>query len=285
MHAASDKEIDQLAGGYGAFQPEVAGGLRAVRQRIAANDVPAATVRPLRPRRWYAAAAAAAVLLALGYFTFLAGSVSIVNEGSAPLAAVLPDGTQVLLQRDATLHYDRSFNRAERRISLAGQAFFQVEPDQDRPFLVAHAGTELRVTGTAFNLRIEGQEMEVEVSEGSVALQRGAVSTPVKAGECGLAKEGKAFTILPAPALNRHAWRTGKLHFVDTPLSEVLQTIRNNFGVSVELTKDCDFPVAGTFRADNPTAVLTAIAKLGGGQVTAVSGRDDAFQLTLLCED
>ncbi len=285
MHAASDKEIDQLAGGYGAIQPDVAGGLRAVRARIAANEVPAAPVRPLRPRRWYAVAAAAAVLLALAYFTFLTGSVSILNEGSAPLVAVLPDGTEVLLQRGASLHYDRSFNRTERRVSLQGQAFFQVEPDLDRPFLVANADTELRVTGTAFNLRIDGQEMEVEVSEGSVALQRGSTSTPVKAGECGLAKAGTAFTVLPSPDLNRHAWRTGKLHFVDTPLSEVLQTIRNNFGVSVELSKDCDFPVAGTFRADNPTAVLTAIARLGGGQVTPLTGRTDAFQLTLACDD
>ncbi|MBC6994496.1 FecR domain-containing protein [Neolewinella lacunae] len=285
MHAASDKEIDQLAGGYGAFQPDVAGGLRAVRLRIATNEIPAAPVRPLRPRRWYAVAAAAAVLLALGYFTLLAGNVAIANEDSAPLATVLPDGTEVLLQQGATLRYDRSFNRAERRVSLQGQAFFQVTPDLDRPFLVANAGTELRVTGTAFNLRIDGQEMEVEVSEGSVALQRGALSTPVNAGECGLAKVGKAFTVLPAPNLNRHAWRTGKLHFVDTPLSEVLQTIRNNFAVSVELSNDCDFPVAGTFRADNPAAVLTAIARLGGGQVTPLGGRTDAFQLSLDCQD
>jgi len=292
MNAPSEKEIDQLVTSYGTdFTPQVEAGLLKVRQRITAGAQHAgarkgpaerqvAVTRPLNRRRWLAAAASVLLLVTAGYFIGFSGTTSITNTTEAPLAAELPDGTRVTLQKGAEISYARSYNDTERRIELHGQAYFQVQKDASRPFLVGTSETELRVTGTAFNLRIDGEEMEVEVAEGSVELSRQAEKVQVGVRQCGLAKAGRAPVLMPAPHLNRHAWRTGSLHFDNTPLAEVLETLRKNFRVGIVGVKDCNFEVTATYRSQDPAAILQDIAKLGGLKLRTTN---DRYELTGLC--
>jgi len=139
----------------------------------------------------------------------------------------------------------------------------------------------LRVTGTAFNLRVAEDELEVEVSEGTIELHREGEVTKVGAKQCGLALPGKPCSLMKAANLNRHAWRTGTLTFHATPLAVAIKTIANNYGLTVESPADCDFPVSGTFASDDPVAVLRTFAQLGGGEVKVDS--DKEFALVGIC--
>ncbi|MFT7120152.1 MAG: transmembrane sensor [Neolewinella sp.] len=275
-------EIDQLASTYGDdFDPDVEFALTKLRSRI--DVVPQdAVVRTLARRRWMGIAATVLLLVTVSYFGFSGNSGTVfANNTNGTMEVVLPDGTQVILQEGASLAYASDFNETERRIDLEGQAFFKVYKDKTRPFLAGNEETQLRVTGTEFNLRIEEGELEVEVSEGSVELKQEGLRLPVKANECGLAKPGKQSVLMAAPHLNRHAWRTGQLYFDSVKISTVLEVLRVNFDLNVQVEGGCEFPVSGTYSTEKPRSILENIAKINGGKVAE---RGDVLYLIVVCD-
>lgn len=278
MNPISDQDIDRLAEHYGSdFQPDVAVGLA----RLKARTRPGAAVRSIGRRRWLGVAASFLVLISAGTLAYGAffGATTVVNEGDQPMVVALMDGTEVWLQQDSELRYDRTFNEEDRRVALRGQAYFEVHPDKSRPFLINGGPAQLRVTGTAFNLRMEGEEMEVEVSEGSVTLTGQNNRVAVTQKKRGVVTPAGEVILLDAPDLNRHAWRLGKMTFDNTPLREVLHTIRDNFRVEIVLEGNEDFPISGTFPANNPADILTAVAKLGGGKLDFPTNESGVFRL------
>lgn len=81
----------------------------------------------------------------------------------------LPDGSMVHLNVNSTLTYPEEFEDGLRRVSLEGEAFFEVQRDTDRPFLVSSAGLETKVLGTSFNVNAyKGKEEMVTVKSGKV---------------------------------------------------------------------------------------------------------------------
>ncbi|MEL0454675.1 FecR domain-containing protein [Flavobacteriaceae bacterium SZ-1-7] len=65
---------------------------------------------------------------------------------------VLSDGTKVWLNSETELTYSVPFVGKERRVSLKGEAYFDVAPNKDMPFIVASENQEIRVLGTEFNV-------------------------------------------------------------------------------------------------------------------------------------
>ena len=286
MNFKEFKDPDQHLSSYRQdFRPDVEAGLRRLHERLGADAGAGprgeARVRTLPRRNWLAAAAAVLLLLTAGFLLVDDGATELYNNRSQPLAVSLPDGSRAVLQQGTRLIYPADYNDSDRRIELAGQAFFEIYSDAARPFLVTTSETELRVTGTAFNLRVVDDELEVEVSEGSVTLRRQDVVTPVGANRCGASVPGRACTVTDAPHLNRHAWRTGVLQFKATPLPAAVRTIGRNYGLDVTVPAGCDYPVSGTFRNERPQDVLAAIAELGGGELRAVDAV--TYRLDLDC--
>ena len=286
MNASDIKDFDKHISSYKEdFTPNASAALTRLHALMGeSTNETVAVIRPLSKFRWLSAAAVILLLITAGYLAFAGDGVTeIFNATDAPMAVALPDGTEVLLQEGATVSYPVDFNDTDRHIELSGQAFFKVHKDYDRPFLVNTSETELRVTGTAFNLRIDGEELEVEVSEGSVELHREGQVIPVKARQCGLAIPGKKCILIEAENLNRHAWRTGLLTFKSTPLSIALKTISNNFGMEIIVPTACNFPVTGNFDGKNPVAVLETIAAHGSGSLEQLApGR---YQLSdMVCD-
>jgi ferric-dicitrate binding protein FerR (iron transport regulator) len=82
----------------------------------------------------------------------------------------LADGTQVWLNADSKLTYTRDFGNQVREVSLAGEAFFDVQKDVDHPFVIHTNNLDIRVLGTAFNVRSYQNEKTSEAT-----LIRGAI--------------------------------------------------------------------------------------------------------------
>lgn len=285
MTPLSNNDLDKLAAGYGAdFTPDVEAGLGRLQRRINGGSEQKTVVRRLGRRNWLAAAATI-LLVVMAYFGFLRSSETVfANNDATPRTFELPDGTRATLQQGAELAYFEDFNELTRTVRLSGQAFFEVHKDKTRPFLVGNGITELRVTGTAFNLRVEKEELEVEVSEGSVELTHNNKVIPVEANKCGIAKAGKPCLLTDAPHLNRHGWRTGKLYFEDTELPVVLETLRTNFGFEITFPEGCNYPVSGTFSTDDPAAILRDVARLGGGSVEPEADNANAYHFVGVCK-
>lgn len=83
---------------------------------------------------------------------------------------VLPDGTEVKLNANSKLTYPSLFN-GERKVSLEGEAFFDVAPDKDCPFIVSTDKLEVKALGTKFNISdYKNDIFTVSLLEGSVLL-------------------------------------------------------------------------------------------------------------------
>jgi transmembrane sensor len=85
---------------------------------------------------------------------------------------VLPDGTQVWLNSDSYITYNKDFGQSKREITLKGEAYFDVFHNPDVPMVVHARSVNIWVKGTAFNVRNYPESGSVETSliRGSVEL-------------------------------------------------------------------------------------------------------------------
>lgn len=148
----------------------------------------------------------------------------------------LPDGTLVTLKKGATIKYPEEFE-GERRVEFEGEAFFDVETDPDKPFVIQADDTETQVLGTSFNLKTATaySGFELVLVEGKVSF-----STP---NERVILTPGQRVALGPNGLLektentnqNFQAWQTGSLVFENAKMSEVFEDIGNAYNVRFEL--------------------------------------------------
>lgn len=77
---------------------------------------------------------------------------------------VLPDGSKVFLNAGSKLTYDKSFDSQERIVTLSGEAYFDIVKNPSRPFIIQTASMNIRVIGTAFNVKCYPDEDLAEAS-------------------------------------------------------------------------------------------------------------------------
>jgi len=83
----------------------------------------------------------------------------------------LADGSTVLLNTDSWIEVD--FTAMERGVRLlSGEVHFEVARDEDIPFVVYTRMGRIRVVGTAFNVRLSKDAVDVTVTQGEVELHR-----------------------------------------------------------------------------------------------------------------
>ena len=93
------------------------------------------------------------------------------------------DGTRVYLYPGSRLCYPDKFGLTERRVTLDGEAYFEVSKNSHRPFIVDLDKASIRVTGTSFHLQAYACEPDitVELDEGQVDMVTGKNTLCVRA--------------------------------------------------------------------------------------------------------
>ena len=107
--------------------------------------------------RWKIAAVITGLLIGAGVLFFLlrpAKELPYVTV-EVPVGKIqqvrLPDNTVAWLKSGSILRYRSDFNTTDRQVELSnGEAFFEVHPDANRPFIVRSQQLQTRVLGTAF---------------------------------------------------------------------------------------------------------------------------------------
>jgi transmembrane sensor len=122
---------------------------------------------------WAGGSIAAAVIIALLFFrnpvnetitpSETAGNTISTKPGSKSKIE-LPDGTQVWLNADSRLEYSGDFSGKIREVSLSGEAYFDVVKDKSRPFIIHTSTIQIKVLGTAFNVRSYPTDKTTETS-------------------------------------------------------------------------------------------------------------------------
>ncbi len=141
-------------------------------------DAAQSRARRSRLRRWLypAAAAVIAIVSTVGLTMFFTQGSNVqryANSGESAIMVGLPDGTQAWLNPGTELAFDSTFNADERKVSLSGEAYFDVAHNPECPFIVTTESFRIKVLGTVFNVRnFPGDTSpEVSLAQGSVAMQ------------------------------------------------------------------------------------------------------------------
>lgn len=112
-----------------------------------------------------------------------AANETIVSQNGSRTRSLLADGTTVWLNAGSKLIYDNDFTGATREVRLEGEAFFDVVKQANRPFIVHTSGIDIRVLGTAFNVKSYPEDKNVETTlyRGLVQVQRheDVANTPI----------------------------------------------------------------------------------------------------------
>lgn len=82
----------------------------------------------------------------------------------------LPDGSKVWINSGSKLSYENYFKGNMREVQLDGEAYFDVVKDAAHPFIVHTSGIDIKVLGTAFNVKayLSDPTIEATLIRGSI---------------------------------------------------------------------------------------------------------------------
>ncbi len=156
----------------------------------------------------------------------------------------LPDGTLVSLNSDTHLKYPKRFGKNTREVIIEGEAFFEVKPDKNKPFIIHAGNAQIKVLGTSFNVSAYPSAglLEVIVKTGKVQVLNKVTETKqnneliLDPGEKGtLVYSSNALLKTTNQDPNYLAWKTHNLIFRATSLSEVIGHLEKVYKVNIRL--------------------------------------------------
>lgn len=167
---------------------------------------------------------------------------SIVTENSQRSKVVLPDSSIVWLNSGTTLSYPGNFSGQNRKVSLNGQAFFQVYHKENTPFSVQANGLIVKVLGTKFDVNAypENGEIAVVLESGKVELAYKNIesfSYTMQPGEKATYNiANNALTLNYADAAIYSSWKDGKLIFRNESMKNVVDKLKRWYNINIEIT-------------------------------------------------
>lgn len=159
----------------------------------------------------------------------------------------LPDGSTVWLNASSSLHFPVNFTGSQRKVSVTGEAFFEVKQNKDQPFIVQSGQQELEVLGTSFNLNGYASDITTSLVDGSVKVSNTSTKEEV------LLKPGRQSILGPQEIAVTGfdpeivlGWRSGLFTYNKAPLSAVMADFERWYDVDVEYAgKVPDFDFKG----------------------------------------
>ncbi|GAB3424617.1 FecR family protein [Niabella aquatica] len=198
-----------------------------------------------------------------------AGINKIVTPGGRHFQIVLSDGTKVWLNATSAIEYPAVFNGKERRVTVSGEAFFEVAKNKAKPFRVITKNTEVQVLGTRFNINTYNDQDKTATTlvEGSLRFRSGAKNILMKPGQLVVAHTKTKDLKLVEKADVDHitAWKNGVFDFENVSLPEVMQELSRWYDIKVVYTAEVPQIVFGgrMGRDLSLSQVLTALKAMG----------------------
>lgn len=215
-----------------------------VRQRLQASEsAPSggtSTSSTARRRRIWAVAATILLLATLSVFFLRKGGdpQTLIAETQATAQEItLADGSQVTLRPHSRLKYPDQFAGNQRRLELeAGAAFFDVERNPEKPFIIDAGPSRVEVKGTSFSVTRDGSNTSVAVKTGKVRFylpdNQDADVTLTPGQKADLNPETQK-TATATTTENEFSWVTGRLKFDNAPIPQILDDVSRHFNIPI----------------------------------------------------
>jgi ferric-dicitrate binding protein FerR (iron transport regulator) len=206
-------------------------------------------LRPMRPRYWKIAAA---VIL----FAIFSGTAYMylnkpgLKPAAQPALAVhtntnrvffLADGSSVILSAGSRLNYPSSFDgMSKREVYLEGQAFFDIQHNESKPFIVHTGDVTTTVLGTAFNIKAMPGEPNI-----TVTVNRGKVKVENKHTTLGIITPRQQITFDKQKTTTNMQlvksdsymeWKDETLLFDNLTIAEAAKLLEQKFNAKIEIS-------------------------------------------------
>lgn len=183
----------------------------------------------------------------------------------------LPDSSLITLEPNSRLTYPNSFTGNTREVELTGEAFFEVKPNHEKPFIVHTANIMATVLGTSFNVEAYPNGIaKVVVATGRVKVQTVNASNELQAVIIN-ANQSVTYNItineiekrnVPEEAVYYKQRNSGRFSYAGVPVSKVIQEMERYYHTTVTMQGDMSGCVFyGYFRVnDSVERALSLVA-------------------------
>lgn len=154
----------------------------------------------------------------------------------------LPDGSKVILNSESSITYSSTFNENIREVTISGEAYFDVEHDTERPFVVKTDYVDVVVLGTSFNVKAykDLNSIKVSLTKGKVEVQKNDAKSNIVDKTVLLPNQtisyninessfGKIIHFNPEA---EYGWKDGLIYFEQASFNEVISRLSSWYGVS-----------------------------------------------------
>jgi transmembrane sensor len=151
----------------------------------------------------------------------------------------LPDGSLVWLNAVSAIRYPTRFTDKERKVFINGEAYFEVAPDKQKPFIVEVPGKQqITVLGTHFNVSAYEDEQDIKTTllEGAVQVNAPTINKPMllKPGQQAiLHSDGGIETRESVDVEQAVAWKNGYFQFERTEISTIIRQLSRWYEVDI----------------------------------------------------
>ena len=216
------------------------------------SSEPKVVVMQPRTHIWRYLAGAAAVLV-IGFTLYLGWPALQNSLDPAQLTALntpsnqqkqitLADGSKVWINSNSQLSYPKQFTGKTREVYLSGEAYFDIQHDANKPFIIHTGKVVTTVLGTAFDIKEDkiSQTIKVTVTRGKVSVANGnkqlGILTPNQQISFNLLNSKATQTEVDAK--QAIAWQKNELHFEDVTFAEAASQLQQRFNTKINFSND-----------------------------------------------
>jgi len=177
----------------------------------------------------------------------------------------LPDGSKILLHKNAKLDYLSGFTASRREVTLHGEAYFDIHKDT-RPFIVHTGSVRTTVLGTAFDIDANDEhDIVITVIKGKVKVENAKGEFSILNRNEQLSVDSLRLQKLSVNAGETLVWKKSWLLFNDVTMREAMDTLAKRYRLTVTYSNPAaeSCPVTATFSGDESLeAMINVLSKI-----------------------
>lgn len=149
---------------------------------------------------------------------------------------ILPDGSHVWLNSASSITFPTQFTESERKVSIKGEAYFEVAHNKKKPFKVLSNNQEIVVLGTKFNVNAYNDELLTRTTllEGSVKVSTPAISQLLKPGYQAQMRDIGHLDVKRADLESVMAWKDGFFQFDRVDIQTLMRQLARWYDIEIE---------------------------------------------------
>jgi ferric-dicitrate binding protein FerR (iron transport regulator) len=202
------------------------------------------------------------------------------------------DQSRVQLNAGSSIRFPEQFGKKKREVYLKGEAYFQVTENKQNPFVVHATGLDIKVLGTAFNVRSYPDEdvVETTIEEGQLevaASEKGGKKK--RAWRLDKNEQFIYFNKADSSQLNRNvdtgiytSWKEGHYRFKMIKLGRLAKSLERLYEVEFRFENDKlkNLTYSGSFFKDEPINIVLNMLEMSSKEVKVNQLNNKQFLIT-----